>query len=75
MYAGCVSGAINKSDYLEIQTDAGFVNINIQKEKQILLPKEVVNKFLSEAEVSEFKEKGLGIYSITVFAERPDADC
>jgi ubiquinone/menaquinone biosynthesis C-methylase UbiE len=75
MYAGCVSGAIKKSDYLEILTDAGFVNITIQKEKQITLPNEVLNKFLNEEEISEFKEKGLGIYSITVYAERPDADC
>ncbi|HNA40971.1 MAG TPA: arsenite methyltransferase, partial [Saprospiraceae bacterium] len=30
MYAGCVSGAIQQSDYLQIIKDAGFTNISVQ---------------------------------------------
>lgn len=75
MYAGCVSGAIRKSDYLEILTDAGFVNITLQKEKQISLPDEVLQNYLSSDELKAFREKGTGIYSITVYAERPATDC
>ena len=33
MYAGCVAGAIQKKDYLNIITNAGFTNIQLQKEK------------------------------------------
>jgi ubiquinone/menaquinone biosynthesis C-methylase UbiE len=75
MYAGCVSGAIKKSDYLEILSDTGFVNITVQKEKQIIIPDEILSGYLSPDELKEFKEKGKGVYSITIYAERPDKDC
>jgi len=75
MYAGCVSGAIKKSDYLEILSDAGFVNITVQKEKQIIIPDEVLSNYLSSEELKDFKEKGKGVFSITIYAERPDASC
>jgi arsenite methyltransferase len=75
MYAGCISGAIKKSDYLEILTDAGFVNITVQKEKQIIIPDEILSKYLSLEQVKEFNGKGKGVYSITVYAERPEASC
>ena len=32
MYAGCVAGAIQKTEYLQFIEDAGFQNIQIQKE-------------------------------------------
>lgn len=41
MYAGCVSGAIKKSEYLGILAEQGFVNITVQKEKEIIIPVEV----------------------------------
>jgi arsenite methyltransferase len=75
MYAGCVSGAIQKNDYLGLLTEQGFVNITVQKEKQIHLPDEILLKYLSETELIAFKEKGTGIYSITTYAERPEASC
>lgn len=75
MYAGCVSGAIKKGDYLEILSDAGFVNITVQKEKQINLPDEILSNYLTSEQLKEYKEKGSGIYSITVYAERPETDC
>lgn len=75
MYAGCIAGAVKKSDYLEILADAGFVNITVQKEKQILIPDEILLNYLSSDELNAFKEKGKGIFSITVYAERPEAEC
>ena len=33
MYAGCVSGAIQKEEYLDIIKSTGFTNITVQKEK------------------------------------------
>src|SRR5690606_7234984 len=38
MYAGCVAGAIQKEDYLNLIKDRGFQNIKIQKEKTISIP-------------------------------------
>src|SRR6476469_5123589 len=38
MYAGCVSGAILKDEYLTLIKEANFRNITVQKEKQIIIP-------------------------------------
>lgn len=75
MYAGCVSGAINREDYLQIIREAGFENIKIQKEKKILLPDEVLTQFVDAKDLDEFKGGRSGIFSITVYAEKPDSCC
>ncbi|MDP4210163.1 MAG: arsenite methyltransferase [Bacteroidota bacterium] len=71
MYAGCVSGAIQKDDYLKIMTDKGLININVQKEKLISVPDEILMNYLSQQELDAFKKSGAGIFSITVYAEKP----
>src|SRR5690606_474995 len=38
MYAGCVSGAIQKQVYLELVAQNGFKDITLQKEKPIVIP-------------------------------------
>lgn len=70
LYAGCVSGAIQKSDYLKLIEETGFTNIAIQKEKVITIPDEILKDYVSAEEITEFKKSGLGIYSITVFAQK-----
>lgn len=71
MYAGCVSGAIQKEDYIKLIHDAGFKNISVLKEKKIQIPDEILNQYLSNEEIEDIRNKGLGIYSITVYAEKP----
>lgn len=72
MYAGCVSGAIQKDEYLNLITEAGFEAITIQKEKQITVPDDILSAYLSSLEIADFKNSGTGIYSITVFARKPN---
>lgn len=71
MYAGCVAGAIQKSEYLQNIAKAGFNNIFIQKEKAITIPEDILSKYLSTEEVHVFNEGATGIFSITVYAEKP----
>ena len=68
MYAGCVSGAIQKQNYLDIIKEAGFTNIDVQKEKTINIPDEILTNYMTENELSDFREGSTGIYSITVSA-------
>lgn len=75
MYAGCVSGAIQKMEYLSIIKEAGFNKIDIQKEKRISLPDEILKGYLSPKEMEDFKTGNTGIFSITVYAEKPEACC
>lgn len=70
MYAGCVSGAIQKEDYLEIIRKTGFKNIKIQKQKKISLPDSILTQYLSESEIENFRNSQTGILSITVYAEK-----
>ncbi|MBB6680608.1 arsenite methyltransferase [Aequorivita sp. 609] len=70
MYAGCVAGAIQKQEYLQFIQDAGFVNVQIQKEKPIVIPDDILEKYLSNEEVNAFNNSDTGIFSITVYAEK-----
>jgi SAM-dependent methyltransferase len=70
MYAGCVSGAIQKQTYLELIESNGFTNLTIQKEKTIVVPDDILSNYLSADEIASFKNSGAGILSITVYAEK-----
>ena len=71
MYAGCVSGAIDINLYLSVMKDSGLVNIKVQKDKKIAIPDEILLNYLDQTELEKFKESGSGIFSITVYAEKP----
>lgn len=75
MYAGCIAGAIQKHEYLDIIADSGFAHIQVQKEKAIVVPADILSAYLTEAEIEAFRNSGTGIYSITVYAEKPAACC
>lgn len=76
MYAGCVSGAIQKQVYMELITTNGFTNITLQKEKAIIVPDDILSGYLSAEEIAQFKNSNTGIYSVTVYAEKPkEAAC
>jgi ubiquinone/menaquinone biosynthesis C-methylase UbiE len=75
MYAGCVSGAVQKQIYLELIEVNGFSNITIQKEKAIVIPDDILIRYLKQEEINTFKNSGAGIFSVTVFAQKPVAAC
>lgn len=75
MYAGCVAGAIQKDEYLQLIHDSGFKNVKLQKEKQINIPDDILSTYLSDVQINEFKQSGTGIFSVTVYAEKPVACC
>jgi ubiquinone/menaquinone biosynthesis C-methylase UbiE len=75
MYAGCVSGAIQMEDYLHIVENSGFVSIKVQKEKLITIPDDILLKYMKQQEVDAFKQSDVGIYSITVYAEKQFSGC
>lgn len=70
LYAGCVSGAIQKDKYLGMIENAGFKNLVLQKEKPILIPDNILENYLSPEEIDSFRNSGVHISSITVFAEK-----
>lgn len=72
LYVGCISGAIDKMDYLDTIYQAGFRNLKLQKEKVIELPDETIAQYLNEEQMKSYKASGARILSITVFGEKPD---
>ena len=71
MYAGCVAGAIQKQVYLELIHANGFENVIVQKEKPIVIPDDILQNYLSADEIAAFKNGSTGIFSVTVFAQKP----
>jgi hypothetical protein len=47
MYAGCVSGALQESEYLGIIHDLGFEQVSVQKRKPIIVPDDILSRHLS----------------------------
>jgi ubiquinone/menaquinone biosynthesis C-methylase UbiE len=74
LYAGCISGAVQKQEYLSIINEASFINIHLQKEKEIVVPNEILENYLSQDEIAEYKAAQIKIKSITVYAEKPAKD-
>lgn len=72
MYVGCVAGAVQKDEYLEIITKAGFREVAVVKEKTITIPDMILSQYLDRADMKLFKSSGAEILSVTVFGKKPD---
>jgi SAM-dependent methyltransferase len=72
LYAGCISGAVQKETYLQTIRESGFTNITVQKERKIDIPNEVLARVLTLEQLREFKKTRVGIFSVTVYAEKPN---
>ncbi|MDQ3020611.1 MAG: arsenite methyltransferase [Bacteroidota bacterium] len=66
LYAGCISGAMKKDDYIKEISDSGFRDIKIYKEKSVEFTDDAMLKFISEKELEEYKKSGNRILSITI---------
>ena len=66
MYVGCIAGAITKDEYIGEITKAGFKQIEILKENNIILPDDLLSKYKSNDSVEAIESKSFEIISITV---------
>ena len=71
MYVGCVSGASEISEYMNIIENSGFRNLKVHKQKEISLPESILAEYYDDLEINSLNPGKKGIYSITVTAERP----
>lgn len=75
MYAGCVSGAIQKDEYLHLLKQVGFSDVTVQKEKVINLPDEILLQYMNKDEIAEFRKSGNSLSSVTVYGKKAEACC
>jgi arsenite methyltransferase len=71
LYAGCVAGAVDKEEYLRIIKESGFTNTTVQKERKNEIPVGVLERILTPEQLKAFAESQIGVFSITVYAEKP----
>lgn len=70
LYAGCISGAISQDEYIDIIIKNGFQNVQIVKDKEIILPDETLKSVLNDDEIALYKSNKTPIKSITVYGEK-----
>jgi ubiquinone/menaquinone biosynthesis C-methylase UbiE len=70
-YAGCVSGAIPREDYLKLIRETGFSNVEVAIEKRIDVPAELFAKALTREQLEETVKSDLYVMSVTVTAVKP----
>lgn len=66
LYAGCISGAVKKDEYLDLISGSGFKDVKILKEKIIEISDDSMLKYISEVELEDYKKSKNRILSITV---------
>ncbi|MCL1972571.1 MAG: arsenite methyltransferase [Endomicrobia bacterium] len=66
MYAGCIAGAVQKDDYINEISKAGFKDVKVVKENKIILPDAMLSKYLDSKNLKEFKNGKSTVLSITV---------
>lgn len=69
LYAGCIAGAVEESEYLDLIDATGFVDVVVTERDRIEVPSEVLPDTLSDAERNAATEGGL--WSITVRGHHP----
>lgn len=75
MVAGCVSGAMQRSDYLSVIYRAGFESLQIVKDRVIDLPDDILLQYLSLEELKQYRNSGAEVISIGVMGEKPATSC
>ena len=66
LYAGCVSGAIQKQEYLNHIAEAGFTNIEILEEKEVAIPDQIIKEATEGLPDEQRSMNGARVLSITV---------
>ena len=69
-YSGCVTGAIQKTEYLDLVREAGFIDLQLQKDREIHVPDSLLLKHISIEELKALRVSGAGIFSITLFGRK-----
>jgi arsenite methyltransferase len=71
LYVGCIAGAIQKDDYLNLINRSGFSGVEIKTSKAIRLTDELFKDFITEKEIEVYRNSQLDIFSITVVGYKP----
>jgi arsenite methyltransferase len=66
LYAGCVAGALDRSDYLGIITGTGFEEVRVVAERETPIPESVLGEHDLNNDLGAFRAGGGRLFSVTV---------
>jgi ubiquinone/menaquinone biosynthesis C-methylase UbiE len=71
-YAGCVSGAIPRGEYLRLVRQAGFTGVRVESQRRIDIPASLLESALSPEQRKQAERDDLHVMSVTVTAYKPE---
>lgn len=71
LYAGCISGAIDREEYLSLLREAGFESVEVRKERPYELTDEFLAGSLTADQIARFRASQAAVVSITVSGKKP----
>ncbi|GAK56822.1 protein containing Methyltransferase type 11 domain [Candidatus Vecturithrix granuli] len=71
LYAGCVAGALQYDEYLHAIREAGFVDLEIHKDHQYIVPNATLAQYLNQEDIQIYRQSNAGVFSITASARKP----
>jgi arsenite methyltransferase len=71
-YAGCISGAIPKEDYLGLVRQTGFSAVTVASERRIHVPADLIKQMVTPQQLQHAEANDLHVLSVTVTARKKD---
>jgi len=71
LYVGCIAGAIEAAEYLDIIRKAGFAAVEVKSSKRIDIPDEALLGHIGTAGLAAYRSSGAAVLSVTVVGTRP----
>lgn len=70
LYTGCVAGALQKDDYINIIKETGFREVTLHRERKINIPEGLLLRYLGREQLESYSNSGTGVFSITIGATK-----
>lgn len=70
LYSGCISGAVEKDEYLRIIRETGFRDLRLDKERDVPVPQDLLDRVLAEVPAEQRTLGSARVLSITVRAAK-----
>ena len=71
LFAGCVSGALDRDAYVGLLREAGFDDVRVVEEKVVDVPDDVLEGIVDMEDVRTYRESGGALLSATVVGRKP----
>ncbi|MCF7803435.1 MAG: arsenite methyltransferase [Candidatus Marinimicrobia bacterium] len=71
LYTGCIAGAVQLEEYLEIIKTAGFPEPEVKEKRSVPIPEDLLEKYRDDPEVQKFLKSDAEVLSVTVTGTKP----